>query len=400
MGSMGRKSATTLTTGAFAVATLGAAGLGLSPAAEASCASLFGFSTDPARCTSSPLGIAVAIGEGAGARADSLLGIAFAAGPGAVAEALGGAANVAVQLGANGTTAADGFLNLAASISLGTTVLGGSEVRAQGGFGNIAINLFGNGTELPDDGLSVVADGMLNFAANLGGANNALLAGRNGDNGILNATVSMFGTRSNVVAANGFLNAAAQFGGNDNRAFAQNGSLLAAAQLGGSDNEVHARNGAANAAAQLGGSGNQVYAQNGAANAAAQFGGTSNIVSASTGSANAAAQIGGDYNIVQAGGEGAADGYFTAAFSVLSSGQDLAIQPNTVRALTGPLAIAGSIGQDSATVVQNRPGININRSSAAARRASSSVRPQPAVTTTSRKAHNPGGAATRPSGRR
>lgn len=132
MGSMGRKSATTLTTGAFAVATL-AAGLGPSPSAEASCASLFGFSTDPARCTSSPLGIAVAIGEGAGARADSLLGIAFAAGPGAVAEALGGAANVAVQLGANGTTAADGFLNLAASISLGTTVLGGSEVRAQGG---------------------------------------------------------------------------------------------------------------------------------------------------------------------------------------------------------------------------------------------------------------------------
>ena len=395
-----RSAATTLTTTILAAAALGTGGLSLSPPAEASCASAFGlFSTDPARCTSSPLGIAIAIGENAGARAASLLGIAFAAGPDSVAEASGDALNVAVQLGANGTAVAEGFANFAANVSLGTTVPGGSEVRARGGFGNIAINLFGDGTELPDEGLSVVADGILNVALNLGGRNNAVLAGRNGDNGTLNAAVSMLGTRSNVVAADGFLNAAAQFGGTDNRAFASNGLGNVAAQLGGTNNQVYARNGTANAAAQLGGSDNQVYALNGAANAAAQLGGNGNVVRATTGSANAAAQIGCDDNRVEAGGEGPTDGYFTAAFSVLSSGR--ALQKNTVLAGPGPLSIAGSIGQDSATIVQSGPGININRSSAAAaRRAAVTSRPATVVGTAAETTKAPGAATARASGRR
>ncbi|MCB1263686.1 MAG: hypothetical protein KDB56_03680 [Mycobacterium sp.] len=375
---VGKSAATTLTAAAVAAGVLGTAGVSLAPSAGATCASLFGFSTDPARCTSSPLGIAVAIGAGAGARAAGLLGVAFAAGPDSLADNSGGALNVAVQLGANGTAVADGFLNIAASVSLGTTVPGGSEVRAQGGFGNIALNLFGDGTQLPDEGLSVIADGMLNFAGNLGGADNAVLAGRNGDNGVLNAAVSMLGTGSNVVAGNGFLNAAAQLGGTGNRAFALNGTALVAAQLGGTGNAVYARNGSALAAAQIDGSGNQVDATNGFLNAAAQFGGTGNVVIATNGAANSASQIGGDYNTVRAGGDGGADGYFTSAFSVLSSGRD-ALQRNTVLASPGPLAIAGSVGQESATIVQNGPGININRSSAAAaRRASAATRSTPA----------------------
>ena len=52
------------TTAAVTAGALGTATLGLSPPAEATCASLFGFSTDPARCSSSALGIAVAIGDG------------------------------------------------------------------------------------------------------------------------------------------------------------------------------------------------------------------------------------------------------------------------------------------------------------------------------------------------
>ena len=375
---VGKCAATPLTAAALAAGVLGTAGVSLAPSAGATCASLFGFSTDPARCTSSPLGIAVAIGAGAGARAAGLLGVAFAAGPDSLADNSGGALNVAVQLGANGTAVADGFLNIAASVSLGTTVPGGSEVRAQGGFGNIALNLFGDGTQLPDEGLSVIADGMLNFAGNLGGADNAVLAGRNGDNGVLNAAVSMLGTGSNVVAGNGFLNAAAQLGGTGNRAFALNGTALVAAQLGGTGNAVYARNGSALAAAQIDGSGNQVDATNGFLNAAAQFGGTGNVVIATNGAANSASQIGGDYNTVRAGGDGGADGYFTSAFSVLSSGRD-ALQRNTVLASPGPLAIAGSVGQESATIVQNGPGININRSSAAAaRRASAATRSTPA----------------------
>lgn len=370
-----KNAAMTLTVAAFAAGVLGATGVSVAPSAKATCASLFGFSTDPARCTSSPLGIAVAIGEGAGARADGLLGVAFAAGPDSLADNSAGALNIAVQLGANGTAVADGFLNIAASVSLGTTVPNGSEVRAQGGFGNIALNLFGDGTQPPDEGLSVVADGILNFAGNLGGADNSVLAGRNGDNGVLNAAVSMLGTGSNVVAGNGILNAAAQLGGTGNRAFALNGTALAAAQFGGSGNEVYARNGSALAAAQMNGSDNQVDAKNGFLNGAAQFGGTGNVVIAANGAANSASQIGGDYNTVLAGGDGGADGYFTSAFSVLSSGRD-ALQRNSVLASPGPLAIAGSVGQDSATIVQNGPGINVNRSSpAAARRASATTRP-------------------------
>jgi len=396
---VGKVAATMMTAAALAAAVLGPASMTLATPAQATCASVFGFSTDPARCTSSPLGIAVAIGQGAQAQADGLLGVAFAAGPDAFAGTGGGAFNVAVQLGPNGAAVADGFLNIAGNLSLGTTVPGGSEVRAQGGFGNIALNLFGDGTKPPDDGLSVVADGILNFAANLGGADNAVLAGRNGDNGTLNAAVSMLGTESNVVAGDGFLNAAAQFGGTGNRAFARGGTALAAAQLGGSDNAVYATNGTALAAAQLGGDNNQTYAQNGLANAAAQMGGTGNIVRSANGSANVASQIGGDYNTVNAGGSGGVDGYFTSASSILSSGRDQ-FNRNTVLALTGPLAIAGSIGQDTATVEQDGPGININRSSAAARRAATTSRPAQANTPTGTTAKSPGGAATRTPARR
>jgi len=329
-----RNAATTLAAAVLVTGSLSTTtGLLLAPTADASCASLFGFSTDPARCTSSPLGIAIAIGKGAGARAGGLLGAAFAAGPDSYAEANSGAINVALQLGANGTTLADGFLNFAVNVSMGTTDGGGSEVRAQGGFGNIAINLFGDGTGLR--GSQVHADGILNFAANLGGTDNVVLAGRDSDNGTLNAAVSMLGTRSAVVAADGFLNAAAQ----------------------------------------LGGTGNQVYAQNGAAQAAAQLGGTGNSVRSANGAVNAASQIGGDYNSVTSGGAGGVDGYFTVAFSALSNGRG-ALEQNTVLAGPGPLAVAGSIGQYAANSVQSGPGININRSSAIAspRRSPAAVR--------------------------
>jgi len=369
-----RNAATTLAAAVLVTGSLSTTtGLLLAPTADASCASLFGFSTDPARCTSSPLGIAIAIGKGAGARAGGLLGAAFAAGPDSYAEANSGAINVALQLGANGTTLADGFLNFAVNVSMGTTDGGGSEVRAQGGFGNIAINLFGDGTVLR--GSQVHADGILNFAANLGGTDNVVLAGRDSDNGTLNAAVSMLGTRSAVVAADGFLNAAAQLGGTGNQVYAQNGAAQAAAQLGGAGNQVYAQNGAAQAAAQLGGTGNQVYAQNGAAQAAAQLGGTGNSVRSANGAVNAASQIGGDYNSVTSGGAGGVDGYFTVAFSALSNGRG-ALEQNTVLAGPGPLAVAGSIGQYAANSVQSGPGININRSSAIAspRRSPAAVR--------------------------
>ena len=70
--------------GAFATAVVASgvfasAGLGLAPTANATCASFFGIGNS-ADCTSTLLSVAVAIGNGATAHADGLLGAAFVIG--------------------------------------------------------------------------------------------------------------------------------------------------------------------------------------------------------------------------------------------------------------------------------------------------------------------------------
>ncbi len=62
-----------LVAGAAATGVLAAAALGSAPSANASCASFFGLGNS-ADCSSTPLSIAIAIGNGASAHANGLFG--------------------------------------------------------------------------------------------------------------------------------------------------------------------------------------------------------------------------------------------------------------------------------------------------------------------------------------
>jgi hypothetical protein len=194
------------------------------PAANATCASFFGFNSG-GECTSTPTSIAIAIGSGAKAHADGLFGTAFAVGTGANASTLGaltfataigdntsgnayGVVGIAMGLGPNGYAETLGMgsspssltnlgFNVALDVSLGTTVVAGSEVDAIG-LGNVAVNLFGNGTTLY--GHSVEAKGTLNGAVTLGGTNNIVYAYQDGS---LNYAFSVFGSNNQVFAGPG-----------------------------------------------------------------------------------------------------------------------------------------------------------------------------------------------------
>lgn len=73
---------------------------------------------------------------------------------------------------------------------------------------------------------------------------------------------------------------------------------------------------------------------------------------AAAGIANIATNIGGRKNIVTAA-SGVGGGGLNNAFNLFGTG-------NTVSAITGPLALAGTIGVNGQNVLKNTPGININ----------------------------------------
>jgi hypothetical protein len=167
-------------------------GVGPAPAANATCASAFGFGNS-SHCKSSPTTFAIAIGANAYAEAIGTFGTAIGLGNSAStgfygsfgsATALGNSSSaVATNLGiavavgshsaARAGTAQTNFFNLAASIA------NDSEVDASGQ-GNVAVNLFGSGAKVHafgTDGLAfntgnkstVTAWGTLSSALNLGG---------------------------------------------------------------------------------------------------------------------------------------------------------------------------------------------------------------------------------------
>jgi hypothetical protein len=209
---------------ALPVGALIASGLLSAPTANATCASFFGLGNSPS-CTSTPTSIAVAIGTNASAHADGLFGMAFAVGNSANASTLGaldfatavgdntsgnayGLIGIAMGLGPNGyaetlgtggspSNLANLGLNVALDVSLGTTVVSGSEAVAIG-LGNVAVNLFGNGTTL--FGHEVEAIGTLNGAMTLGGTNNVVQALQTGS---LNYAFGVFGSNNQVLAGPG-----------------------------------------------------------------------------------------------------------------------------------------------------------------------------------------------------
>lgn len=193
---------TGLLLGGLAVAgTLSA--FGSAPSAAAGCISAFGLGngTD---CSSTVASIAVAVGPGAQAHADGLLGAAFAFGTNSLAFVFSDAGgNLAIAVGENAKSLAGGAgsVGLAAGkgllVQAGTSTTsianivvslgnGKSSVTSAFGIGNVAVNLFGD--------LFVSANGNLNTAVNVGGSNTAVSASGN-----LNAATNLFGTNNRVV---------------------------------------------------------------------------------------------------------------------------------------------------------------------------------------------------------
>ncbi|NTY62880.1 hypothetical protein [Mycolicibacterium sphagni] len=183
-----------------------AASLGSAPAANATCASLFGIGNS-ASCTSNPTSIAIAIGTNAQAHADGLFGSAFAIGDTANARIAGGAMfNTAAAIGSAGSSYADGTLSTA--LALGTKSL--SFAGTPSGIGDVAIvvgsvggaEAYGNGN-LALDVLSrgdARAQGTLDFALTAFGRNPSMYSNSSYAGGSLSSAINVFG-EGNAVAA-------------------------------------------------------------------------------------------------------------------------------------------------------------------------------------------------------
>jgi len=184
------------------------------PTANATCASFFGIGNS-ADCTSTPTTIAIAIGNGAQARATGLFGAAFAIGESAVATegqpGPGGAFSIGLAVGKKAGATTNGSLSLAAALGPGAQ----AETQLQGlnaavtvstkstpvpdyslaaGTGNLALNLFGSGND-------VEATGAFNTAVTVGSKSTVLSAGKN--TGAFNTAFSIFSTGGDVQAGPG-----------------------------------------------------------------------------------------------------------------------------------------------------------------------------------------------------
>lgn len=221
----------------LAAGMIAAAALVQAPTANATCASFFGLGNS-ANCTSTPLSIAIAIGNNASAKAEGLFGAAFAAGTNATA-LTSDAFTFAVGAGDGSLSITKGLFGIGVTVGPGTTA-GTQGDPALGNLGfNIALNISPTNPGL----YPVVSGGVGNLAVNLFG------------------TSTVFGTKE--VLATGYFNVATNVGGNNNDVWAASGFLSSALNLGGSDGSVKAGGGALDSAINLGGSGNTVYASPG-----------------------------------------------------------------------------------------------------------------------------------------
>lgn len=184
------------------MAVAAAAGLGPAPAANATCASVFGIGNST-NCTSSFTSIAIAIGDNAAAHADHILGAAYALGKNATAETASGQVfNMAVAFGESANAQSGGIVSTAVSIGRNTRTISGVSVLTE--IANLAIDL---GDRNP--GGAVISSGSLNLALDAFGGSNVAA------NGIGNVAVNAFGA-DNFVNAYGRFNNATNFLGNKN----------------------------------------------------------------------------------------------------------------------------------------------------------------------------------------
>lgn len=240
--------------GGAVLAGVAATALGSSPTAGATCVSAFGIG-NTAECSSTIASVAIAIGTGAEAHADGLLGAAFAAGDGAQARTAdaftfavaggtqaraisGGYGGIAIQFGANGIALADGpALNIAVNIADAVALPGPEPEGAWSeawGIGNVAINLFGDaGTS--ETRTYILAWGTANVSANLGGYETQVRPGETP--GALNLGFAVSGSNNTVVVGPGPLAIAGSI--------AQTGATVTQSTLGININNFFAARGAA-----------------------------------------------------------------------------------------------------------------------------------------------------------
>jgi hypothetical protein len=222
---------------------LTATGIGSASTANATCLSFSGINIGSG-CTSSFLGLAVALGNGAIANAGGFLsasysigngatattagplGLAVAAGPASLAQVLGGAFNVALAVGATGGeeyAQADAgysqtdFANLAVTLGNNSYAFAGGLTPEETGAGNIAVNL-GTGNDVEAIGFVngalavggkepyvnslVIARGVFNSASSIAGDRNIVTAGLS-SSAFANSAFNVFGSGNTVTAGTG-----------------------------------------------------------------------------------------------------------------------------------------------------------------------------------------------------
>lgn len=196
--------------GLATVGMLSATAFGAAPAAQASCVSAFGFSSNPAECSSTIASLAIAIGTNAEAHADGLLGAAFTVGTfSAAVIAEGSAVNLAVNVGERAQAEVrNGYFSVAINAAPFSSALAGRPAYQRVEFLNTAIQLGG-------PNVVVAASGVLGSAISLFGRNNQILGGYAGIDqvgGVANAAFSIFGDANIVEAGLGPLAIAASIG--------------------------------------------------------------------------------------------------------------------------------------------------------------------------------------------
>lgn len=235
---------------AMTAAAIATAGLGSAPTANAACASFFGIVNSP-NCTSTPLSIAIAIGNGSSANAKGLFGAAFAAGGSTVetddAFTFGigvgnnafvvakGLFGIAVAVGPETTAGTDGdpnLGNLGFNIALNLSPTNKAfRPTVAGGVGNVAVNLFGINEVTQQE---VLATGYFSTAGNFGGKDNEVWAA----SGILSNSYNFLGSGNSVKSGDGVLDNAFNLVGSSNTVYASPGPLAIAGSIFQSNKSV------------------------------------------------------------------------------------------------------------------------------------------------------------------
>lgn len=217
----------TMAVSALAAAAIATAGLGSAPTASATCASFFGIGGG-ANCTSKLTSIAIAIGPGAEAHAEGILGAALSLGANAAAITGGNNAfDFSVAAGANATAFGGGLFGIAAVLGRNTF----AQTDGSGKLGDLGLNIALNITPFNKNSYQTVAAGIGNVALNLFGRNTGGAANVVFNGGIAGVAVNVGGKDNDVQVSGKFLDTAFNVFGRDNRTIVSPGPFALAGSI-------------------------------------------------------------------------------------------------------------------------------------------------------------------------